>query len=457
MRQSDETLKRPGTSQRSKPGVTRERFGSSDRAVEGSSSSGVIFRPPVILMKPPRRDEDEEEWPSINKSTTVVRSQQQQFEPKTSSASTSLSDHTAAKIITRSDKSMPRVLQQGYQQQKFTEARTHSDNTIERRERQLNGGIKLITESMEWSDIALEHLSDNADFFVVGIIGPQGVGKSTLMSMIGGNDPFDMYRQYIFRPACKECTETSGHQTQGVQFFVNENRVILLDSQAILSPSVMNLLINNDRRYSYECSAFENYVEIESMQIASFLMQVCHALIVLVDYFVDVDILNFIRTCEMLKPSLPLTENPSGADHRPHLIVVQNRGKREDFLVNSIKEKSRIIELAFEGSTMSYSDGISMKDSSFPCYKVLKDCSANFYVLPDMKPRGYKSEAHTTYKGVPDYEVLVRKLRNQIVSLPRNPFYPQISSEKNWFHYATRMWDLTRKSFLIAELGRLLP
>uniref|UniRef100_A0A915KI62 Uncharacterized protein n=1 Tax=Romanomermis culicivorax TaxID=13658 RepID=A0A915KI62_ROMCU len=195
----------------------------------------------------------------------------------------------------------------------------------------------------------------------------------------------------------------------------------------------------------------------DSIQIASFLMQVCHALIVLVDYFVDVDILNFVRTCEMLKSSLPLAENPSGADHCPHLIIVQNRGKREDFLLNSIKEKNRIIEAVFEGSTMCYSDGISMKHSSFPCYKVLKDCSANFYVLPDMKPRGYKSEAHTSYKGVPDYEILIRKLRNQIVSLPRNPFGPQISSEKSWFHYATRIWDLTRKSFLIAELGRLLP
>uniref|UniRef100_A0A915JXX5 Protein SMG9 n=1 Tax=Romanomermis culicivorax TaxID=13658 RepID=A0A915JXX5_ROMCU len=291
MRQPDGTSKHRGISQRSKPSGPRERYGSSDRTVEGSPSSTAISRPPVILMKPQRRDEDEEEWPSINKSTTVVRTQQQ-YESKTtlSSAGTSLCDYPAAKIgnkcrLTRthrlcnqrpfvflnnaeSEKSVPRVLQQGYQQQKFTEARALSDNAAERRERQLNGGIKLITESMEWSDIALEHLSDNADFFVVGIIGPQGVGKSTLMSMIGGNDPFDMYRQYIFRPACKECTETSGHQTQGVQFFVNENRIVLLDSQAILSPSVMNLLINNDRRYSYDCSTFENYVEMEAFSLS---------------------------------------------------------------------------------------------------------------------------------------------------------------------------------------------
>ena len=33
-------------------------------------------------------------------------------------------------------------------------------------------------------------LLDQTDFLVVGVIGPQGVGKSTLLSVLGGAGPF---------------------------------------------------------------------------------------------------------------------------------------------------------------------------------------------------------------------------------------------------------------------------
>ncbi|VDO94291.1 unnamed protein product [Soboliphyme baturini] len=139
------------------------------------------------------------------------------------------------------------------------------------------------------------------------------------MSMIGGNDPFDMYRHYIFRPASKECTETSCHQTAGIQFYVTDNRVILLDTQPVLSSSALDYLLQNDRRYSYDWSTFENHVEIESLQIAAFLFQVCHVVIVLFDWFLDVSLINFLYTAEMLKPSMHLSEGPVNVDYYPHL------------------------------------------------------------------------------------------------------------------------------------------
>lgn len=46
------------------------------------------------------------------------------------------------------------------------------------------------------------------------------------------------------------------------------------------------------------------------------MMQVCHVVIFLVDWFVDVDLLRFIQTAEMLKPNAPISENPH--DHYPH-------------------------------------------------------------------------------------------------------------------------------------------
>jgi len=42
------------------------------------------------------------------------------------------------------------------------------------------------------------------------------------------------FRQYIFRPASKECTESASHQTQGIQFYVTPNRILLLDTQVYI-------------------------------------------------------------------------------------------------------------------------------------------------------------------------------------------------------------------------------
>lgn len=94
-------------------------------------------------------------------------------------------------------------------------------------------------------------------------------------------------------------------------------------------------------------------------------------------------------------------------------VFVQNRAKREDFTVLSVKKKCQVIEKTFKDSNLLFtgeeikffetkiikinffhcSDGISLKNSTYPCYQSLNDSVANYFVLPDMKPRGYKSES----------------------------------------------------------------
>ena len=45
-------------------------------------------------------------------------------------------------------------------------------------------------------------LLDQTDFLVVGVIGPQGVGKSTLLSVLGGAGPFTDSRFVILQLYC---------------------------------------------------------------------------------------------------------------------------------------------------------------------------------------------------------------------------------------------------------------
>lgn len=48
--------------------------------------------------------------------------------------------------------------------------------------------IKLVDENMQLCEGPLDFLYDQQDFLVVGCLGTQGVGKSTIMSLLTAND-----------------------------------------------------------------------------------------------------------------------------------------------------------------------------------------------------------------------------------------------------------------------------
>lgn len=61
--------------------------------------------------------------------------------------------------------------------------------------KQMDASISLIGNNMEFLDFCKEYLlNENKDFTVIGIIGAQATGKSTILSMLAKNDSMDMYR-----------------------------------------------------------------------------------------------------------------------------------------------------------------------------------------------------------------------------------------------------------------------
>ncbi|KAG9470289.1 hypothetical protein GDO78_018240 [Eleutherodactylus coqui] len=155
--------------------------------------------------------------------------------------------------------------------------------------------IKLVDEYMNWCDSAIEFLLDQTDVLVVGIIGFQGTGKSTMMSLLSANSPDDDQRYELQYP--------------------------------ILSPAILDHLINNDRKLPPEYNLPHTYVEMQSLQIAAFLFTVCHVVIVVQDWFTDFNLYRFLQTAEMLKPSTPSPSHESsgssggdeGIEYYPHI------------------------------------------------------------------------------------------------------------------------------------------
>lgn len=88
--------------------------------------------------------------------------------------------------------------------------------------------VRLLDDSLAWQDGLLDHLSDqNTDYLVVGVLGKQGVGKSTLMSQLAGSTG-------LFDSSKDQAQHSVQHKTNGVSAFITGERTILLDVQASL-------------------------------------------------------------------------------------------------------------------------------------------------------------------------------------------------------------------------------
>lgn len=338
--------------------------------------------------------------------------------------------------------------------------------------------IKLVDEYMNWCDSAIEFLLDQTDVLVVGILGFQGTGKSTMMSLLSANSPDDDQRSYVFRMQSQEVRERAGNQTSGIDFFISQERIIFLDTQPILSPAILDHLINNDRKLPPEYNLPHTYVEMQSLQIAAFLFTVCHLVIVVQDWFTDFNLYRFLQTAEMLKPSTPSPSHESsgssggdeGIEYYPHIVFLQNKAGREDFCARTLKQMNLVVDKLMLHSHLRYKGTVSMLDCNiFPGlpYDFLES-EVNLFLIPTMENDTDETISRAGsggnpaspllpgYKGHPSFHTVISKLRSQIMSMSRPQLSHTILTEKNWFHYAARIWDGVKKSSALSEYSRLL-
>ncbi|EMP40558.1 Protein SMG9 [Chelonia mydas] len=310
--------------------------------------------------------------------------------------------------------------------------------------------IKLVDDQMNWCDSAIEYLLDQTDVLVVGVLGLQGTGKSMLMSLLSANQPEeDQTAGPCFCTAAPQDSWYLLDQTDvlvvgvlGLQGTGKSMLMSLLSAnqpEEDQSPSILDHLINNDRKLPPEYNLPHTYVEMQSLQIAAFLFTVCHVVIVVQDWFTD-------------------------------LIFLQNKAQRENFCPRNLKQMHVVIDKIMMHSHLKYKGTLSMLECNiFPGlpYDYL-DTEVNLFLLPfadsdadDTFPRaapggGPLFSLLPGYKGHPSFQSLVAKLRSQIMSMARPQLSHTILTEKNWFHYAARIWDGVKKSSALSEYSRLL-
>ncbi|XP_050343997.1 nonsense-mediated mRNA decay factor SMG9-like [Nymphalis io] len=376
--------------------------------------------------------------------------------------------------------------------------------------------VKLLDENLEFNSAAFEFLNDsNTNYLVVGILGTQGVGKSMILNLIAQNEevsdlcaqilqshevstdtafesseipvenqlenfsfsdipqdkPLDVHNIFKFKMQDIEYIERGVNCTKGVDMYITNDRLILLDCQPLWSPSLIEETSTNP-----VTARSANIMTVDCLQVASYLMSICHVLITVQDWFTDYNFIRYIQTAEMLKPTLSASnaantnqensESTSSGENHPHLLILHNRCQLEDYTPEAVETMQDLYRKAYQRSNLQLNSGMYLYsdtnknglniDSVCKSFNV-QTCGTpiNLFLLPEIYD---DFENHDIYRGHPSFEELAKRLRWMILGVNRHQItnVPNLS-EKGWFQYCSKAWETIRKCTFFMEYERFLP
>jgi len=101
---------------------------------------------------------------------------------------------------------------------------------------------------------------------------------------------FLISRPNLFATSTSEYLETTHNCTVGIDAYITKNRIILLDCQPILSSSIAYSSSHKRMGQSIDPSGLLVDNEMISLQLAAFLLSVCHVVLLVQDWFFDPNI-----------------------------------------------------------------------------------------------------------------------------------------------------------------------
>uniref|UniRef100_A0A0E0L709 G domain-containing protein n=1 Tax=Oryza punctata TaxID=4537 RepID=A0A0E0L709_ORYPU len=338
------------------------------------------------------------------------------------------------------------------------------------------GSLSLVSDAWEvHTDKILPYLTENNDFMVIGVIGPTGVGKSTIMNELYGYDGSSPGMLPPFATQTEEIKAMAKHCTAGIDIRISNERVILLDTQPVFSPSILIDMMKPDGSsaipiLSGDPLSADLAHELMGIQLGVFLASVCNILLVVSEGINDLSMWDLMLTVDLLKHNIPdpslLTssttqdkenknDNQSGIeDYIADLCFVHARLREQDFSPSKLMVLRRVLEKHFKSSSSIGSSGATpqVSDSSVPSSMKIEDWNSNqqdIFLLPLRTP---DNSTNFEYRTCPS---MLGMLRDQILSRPSRSFSKNLT-ERDWLRSSAKIWDMVKKSPVISDYCKTL-
>ncbi|KAF9932385.1 smg-9, nonsense mediated mRNA decay factor [Mortierella alpina] len=120
-------------------------------------------------------------------------------------------------------------------------------------------------------------LAEHSGHFVVGVLGGQGVGKSSLLSSFC---PAPLASS-AFTKQPPQMATVAGFQTSGIDMYITPERMILLDTEPIYCLSNLENALRNER--ILDGVPVDIWLDHQALSMATFLVSVCNIVLVMVE------------------------------------------------------------------------------------------------------------------------------------------------------------------------------
>ncbi|KAK6259150.1 hypothetical protein SCA6_013624, partial [Theobroma cacao] len=332
------------------------------------------------------------------------------------------------------------------------------------------GSLNLLSDSWEFHiDRFLPFLTENTDFMVIGIIGPPGVGKSMIMNELYGFDGISPGMLPPFAIQSEDTRAMARHCTVGIEPRISAERLILLDTQSVFSPSVLSEMMRPDGSstvsvLSGESLSAELAHEIMNIQLGVLLASICHILLVVSEGVHDNNMWHLMLTVDLLKhgirdPSLITPPHSQSSTVGPDKEAKDNVHEGEEYMAtpvfvhtklqdqdlsppNIVQMRKALLRYFSSSSFMRHNCGntkINAKDTEL----------LNLFVIP------YKDKDDSPSAQCESYVSSLWKLRDQVLSMTC-PSFTRNVSERDWLKSSAKIWELVKSSPIISEYSRTL-
>ncbi|ONI25902.1 hypothetical protein PRUPE_2G325700 [Prunus persica] len=369
---------------------------------------------------------------------------------------------------------------------KFGRAGTGDEYTTSLRSRLPSsiGSLNLLSDSWDFHiDRFLPFLTENTEFTVVGVIGPPGVGKSTIMNELYGFDATSPGMLPPFAIETEEGKAMARHCSMGIEPRVSAERLILLDTQPVFSPSVLAEMMRPDGSSTVpvlttaESLSAELAHELMGIQLGVLLTSICHILLVISEGVHDHSTWRLMSTVDLLKHGIPDPSSPTlsnslssnigpekdsrdkaheGGEYMATPVFVHTKLRDHDLSPhNFVQLRKALAQYLSTSSFMRPENGNMSKsrdpDSMAPGTQSRDPDSLvpSLFVIPTKNKDDSPGDQYESYTS------MLWKLRDKVLSMKSPPFGRTVS-EREWLKNSAKIWELVKNSPIIAEYSRTL-
>lgn len=228
--------------------------------------------------------------------------------------------------------------------------------------------VKLLGDTLSFNEASASVLKDiPTDFLVVGVLGPTGAGKSAIMSMLyntsnGEQTAASDNLPDVFPVQNDFHMLNAKHATVGVDMTVTDARMILLDSQPVMSTSVLDALSRaRDSTLPFGLTSHMQWAMCQDLELAVYLLSVCDVVLVTEEWSVNVPFIRFLKAAADLQqvvvkpPKSGKPSTPSGGSNTSPATVASETIAASSSASGRAGNNADVTEgtAAAEGSTLA--------------------------------------------------------------------------------------------------------